>query len=94
MIDFNNTFTAIKPRQLLAATIVTVGLAMSAPASAASQCKGLDNEACDTSSSCSWVAGYERKDGRKVEAFCRAKAKQVATAVKAEQAAEQTQQNN
>ena len=39
----------------------------------ASNCKGLENDACVASKSCSWVAGYERKDGRQVKAFCRAK---------------------
>lgn len=42
---------------------------------AASSCKGLEASACSSDSSCSWVGGYERKDGRKVSAFCRAKPK-------------------
>ncbi len=39
----------------------------------ASSCKGLDNSACSSNASCTWVGGYERKDGRQVKAFCRAK---------------------
>ena len=39
----------------------------------ASQCKGLENAACDSNTACSWVQGYERKDGRQVKSFCRAK---------------------
>ena len=46
-----------------------------------SQCKGLENNACVTANSCSWVEGYERKDGRKVNAFCRTKAKSKSTTV-------------
>ncbi|MFT5573425.1 MAG: hypothetical protein ACI9FR_002360 [Cryomorphaceae bacterium] len=40
-------------------------------ASAAGQCKGLENAACTSNSACGWVDGYERKDGRKVKSFCR-----------------------
>lgn len=54
---------------LLTATLA--GATMSLPATAASACKGLDNKACGGNSACSWVEGYERKDGRKVNAFCR-----------------------
>ena len=52
-----------------------------ASAETPSQCKGLENNACVTASSCSWVEGYERKDGRKVDAFCRTKAKSKSTTV-------------
>jgi hypothetical protein len=44
-------------------------------ATAASQCKGLENVACNTSSACGWVDGYQRKDGRKVKSFCRTSAR-------------------
>lgn len=43
------------------------------------QCKGLDNDACTQQESCSWVNGYERKDGRLVSSFCRTKAKSKST---------------
>ncbi len=39
----------------------------------AGDCKGLENAACSAESACSWVEGYERKDGRLVKSFCRAK---------------------
>ncbi len=42
-----------------------------APAQAASQCKGISKTACATSTSCSWVKGYKRKDGAKVSGHCR-----------------------
>lgn len=54
---------------LLTATVA--GACAAGSATAASACKGLDNAACNSGSNCSWVAGYERKDGRKVSAFCR-----------------------
>ena len=50
-------------------------LLASGTANAASQCKGLENSACSQNTSCGWVQGYERKDGRKVSGFCRTKAK-------------------
>lgn len=60
---------------LMAATLVLgLGLA-STQANAAGQCKGLQNNACTTNAACTWVQGYERKDGRTVKSFCRAKAK-------------------
>ena len=43
----------------------------------ANQCKGLDSGDCEAAAACSWVQGYERKDGRKVSAFCRTKAKRT-----------------
>lgn len=55
-------------------TLSLIGLTQSNAASAASACKGLESAACDASSSCSWVEGYTRKDGRAVKSFCRAKA--------------------
>jgi|AMFO01.1.fsa_nt_gi hypothetical protein len=35
------------------------------------QCKTLSREACSTHPGCTWVAGYVRKDGRQVKAYCR-----------------------
>ena len=48
-------------------------LLVSGPATAASACKGLDNSACSNNSSCGWIEGYQRKDGRSVKSFCRTK---------------------
>lgn len=49
-----------------------IGLIMvAAPVTAANVCKGLDTSACNKSSSCGWVEGYQRKDGRSVKSFCR-----------------------
>jgi len=48
-------------------------LFISAQANAASACKGLENNACVSKESCSWIKGYERKDGKTVKPFCRTK---------------------
>ncbi|RBP52644.1 hypothetical protein [Arenicella xantha] len=52
-------------------TATLAGAGAIGSASAASACKGLDTDACASNSSCRWVEGYERKDGRQVKAFCR-----------------------
>ena len=62
-------------KSVVVSASVMIGLVLaSSPVQAASACKGLDTKACGTSTSCSWVNGYERKDGRSVSSFCRAKA--------------------
>ncbi len=65
----------------VSATAIAAMMLLSGSANAADpiQCKGLENNACITQDTCSWVAGYERKDGRKVSAFCRTKAKSKPT---------------
>jgi len=67
----NRSKTKVTHTFLLAATLGS--LLASVPASSASLCKGLENSACAAKSSCGWVEGYERKDGRKVKSFCRTK---------------------
>jgi hypothetical protein len=62
-------------RNSLAIAIATIGLLSSTGANAASACKGLDNSACNAKANCGWVNGYERKDGKKVNSFCRTKAR-------------------
>jgi len=54
-------------------TAAVAGVSFSGQLSAQSACKGLENSACSANASCSWVEGYERKDGRKVKSFCRTK---------------------
>lgn len=38
----------------------------------AAACKGLEATSCKAKS-CTWVAGYQRKDGRLTKGYCRAK---------------------
>ena len=62
-----------------AALLVTLG----SQVTYASDCKGLEASNCAAKSSCSWIDGYTRKDGRKVKSFCRAKpASKAKTALK------------
>ncbi len=56
---------------ILAISLVSA-MSFSGQASA-SQCKGLESNDCGSNASCSWVEGYERKDGRTVKSFCRTK---------------------
>lgn len=44
-------------------------------AQAESACKGSAKSACEGNNNCSWVKGYARKDGAKVEAYCKSKPK-------------------
>lgn len=67
-------------RTTLAIAITTLGLLASSGVNAASACKGLDSAACGSTSSCGWVNGYERKDGKKVNSFCRTKSGKKAKA--------------
>lgn len=53
--------------------IAALGVFGAAPAGADSACKGLPQNACQGSASCSWVNGYTRKDGREVAPYCRVK---------------------
>ncbi|MBL4673680.1 MAG: hypothetical protein JKX81_15590 [Arenicella sp.] len=68
-IKANSTMT----RASIIALSLIGSLLVSGPAAAASACKGLENSACSNKSSCGWVEGYQRKDGRSVKSFCRTK---------------------
>ena len=57
-------------RTFVFAATATVAVSLSATA-AASQCKGLVENACSADTQCTWVDGYTRKDGRAVTAHCR-----------------------
>jgi hypothetical protein len=63
-------------KTVLALGSLIVGVALTAGATslyAAAACKGLEKNACDKKSECSWVTPYTRKDGVKVSGHCRAK---------------------
>jgi hypothetical protein len=40
---------------------------------AGSECKGLEQAACESKASCSWVRSYKTSKGTEVSAFCRRK---------------------
>lgn len=63
--------TSVARTFLLTATLA--GVSMTGQVLAAGACKGLQETACSSNTSCSWIAGYERKDGRQVKSFCRNK---------------------
>ena len=44
-------------------------------ASAASACKGIQQDVCTSKSECIWVDGYVRKDGRSVSAHCKTRSR-------------------
>lgn len=68
-----STFTRVSLKTFLG-TALAVGVLLSAPSAfAASQCKGLIENACANDAACSWVEGYTRKDGRTVSSHCRTK---------------------
>ncbi|WP_456408393.1 hypothetical protein [Thiolapillus sp.] len=39
--------------------------------SAEGMCKGMEKSSCATSTSCRWVKGYKRTDGRSIAGYCR-----------------------
>jgi hypothetical protein len=60
--------------RLIASCLLLVGVAAHASvAGAASHCKGMAESACSSDSQCTWVDGYQRKDGRKVSSHCKLK---------------------
>lgn len=58
-------------KSTLALSIAATAMMFSVNTLAANDCKGLESSACETNASCRWVKGYQRKDNRKVNAFCR-----------------------
>ena len=56
-----------------AAAVAAIALIASQGNATAAECKGLEKPKCENSSSCTWVDSYVRKDGVKVDGYCRAK---------------------
>lgn len=57
----------------LFAALICGAVVIPGAATAASQCKGLSENSCNTSSQCAWVNGYQRKDGRSVSSHCKSR---------------------
>ena len=55
---------------LLLAALLGVG-----NVSAASACRGMQQDACAAKQACLWVDGYVRKDGRSVSAHCKTRSR-------------------
>lgn len=60
-------------RSFIAATSLVVAAVSVSAVQAESSCKGLVADQCSTKSSCIWVNGYTRKDGRSVKGYCRSR---------------------
>jgi len=59
--------------QFFQATLLA-GLVLGASSAlAASQCRGIQQDACTAAAECVWVNGYMRKDGRSVSSHCKSK---------------------
>ncbi|NCA68792.1 MAG: hypothetical protein EOM91_01590 [Sphingobacteriia bacterium] len=74
------THKRFTPPTILSTAIVSLILAgaLGGQAMAASACKGLAQEVCETSQECRWQAGYTRKDGIEVASHCRSTGKKKA----------------
>ncbi|MFW2440007.1 MAG: hypothetical protein ACN4GR_11605 [Arenicellales bacterium] len=68
--QFLNTSVLRKSVLLLAATGL---LSISQFSFAAATCKGMQQDACSSENSCSWVNSYTTKTGKKINAYCRNK---------------------
>ena len=66
------TIRSLFKHSAAAAVAATILLVHQAPVSAA-DCKGLEKNQCDSNGSCTWVDSYTRKDGVKVDGYCRKK---------------------
>jgi hypothetical protein len=75
------TNSTVLRRSLIALSLMGP-MVVAAPVTAASVCKGLESSACSKSSSCAWVEGYQRKDGRSVKSFCRTNSAAKSSAAK------------
>lgn len=61
-----------KANKMISTVSAVVILAFaSGHSSAESACKGMEKSSCETASSCRWIKGYERSDGRNVAGYCR-----------------------
>ena len=61
----------ISPRPVLRTGLLACLLLSASLAGAASQCKGMPENACASDAACTWVASYTRKDGRTVSGHCK-----------------------
>ena len=59
----------------LQVALLTGSVLASTSVLAASQCKGVQQDACLANAECAWVNGYVRKDGRSVASHCKTKAR-------------------
>lgn len=65
--------SAIRKTALVLA--VTGLMSFSQLSSAAGACKGQQQDACSSDTSCSWVKSYSTKSGKTIKSYCRNKSK-------------------
>lgn len=80
-------------RFLAPAALLLTGVVATTASAAPSHCKGMSESVCASDSSCTWVQGYVRKDGRQVSSHCKlargGKAVDLSAAAGSAQAAKQ-----
>lgn len=70
------TFLASNPSAIRKAVLIFAAaglISISQLSSAASTCKGLQQDACSRDNSCSWIKSYSTKSGKTIKAYCRNK---------------------
>ncbi|MCG6985958.1 MAG: hypothetical protein LJE61_12270 [Thiocapsa sp.] len=70
--------TTLRSTFLFTLSSAAIALAISTQVLAASTCKALEQEVCETTEDCRWQAGYTRKDGIEVSSHCRSSGKMKA----------------
>jgi len=68
----SNSSTIRKPVSFL---LIAGLLCFSQLSSAAGDCKGMQQDACSSDISCSWINSYTTKKGNTIKAYCRNKSK-------------------
>ena len=69
----NHRFVRPAIRSLGSAVIVTALLITINTSANAAECKGMAKGQCEGNNACVWVDSYQRKDGVKVDGYCRSK---------------------
>lgn len=80
MSYFSNVSRVVVASVFAGAVLLPLG------ASAASQCRGMAQDACAADTGCSWIEGYTRKDGRSVSAHCRTRSGKKTSAAAGDEA--------
>ena len=75
----NHRFVRPAIRSLGSAVIVTAMLITMSTSANAAECKGMAKGQCEGNNACVWVDSYQRKDGVKVDGYCRSKGKKKST---------------
>lgn len=57
------------------AALLAGAMLLPGAAAAASQCKGMQQDACAADAQCLWVDSYTRKDGRAVASHCKTRSR-------------------